>query len=839
MSEIAGSLLNDFYLREYYNHYKADADNSLQSLETLTNEGSNQLKIVSNGRNVNFKGVEDESDSIINDYNDYNNHIYEDENKLSDKSTTLFRNSNDYDTLLPCIESVVTDNDLSDLAHELAEFGKSFTRDSISIEKEERDILYPMPKPPTKDFSKKFKVEIDPKTKYTYNNLYNINTEIYSSSPASSPYKYNKKDIDEEIKDEKEGNKFVNDGERLDIRFIQNALLFDNKKDEKEIYNPNENILKALNDTNDKRFTKSSFLDMDFEFNTFNNTFNTYNTNNKHLSAITKVEKDNYTINEEEVEEEEEKEKVIERNININENENEIDNHNEISLSSKKRVSYQNTRPAYLTSHQPAQPPQINLYSYNKNMKRISTSPKPSPLSESNIDHYYNNKIETPSFKSKITTSITPNNNNDQYDLKDFFATPLFEEPMKSNINREITVNIEDSRSSDDIPLASITEKMKALSTPTLSSLSISVPSTNDKKSIISSNNMSMDKSRKLNVKPLVDLTEEREVVLERGVEEEDVGFGYFKSAYTSDRRVSTSMPKKKKKRHYFSNCCSSKVLENSYADESSSRSLNKDLYIKCQKEQIHSFETRRINSSKGKAYQSSILNSNHMKNSNNSLTSEAKKEKNRVSFRPNYLSRRSSEESQIERSIFNDSDGMNSLRSSKSSNSRDSVNSRNSNNHEDYELRLKSKSNLNRCNSDTESSNDSSEFNFESLSSEDQTLLELKNFFISGSNDKSPPKSIIIPTDQTNSQYIQSKKDKKYDNTNITSPGYSYREPSTSPKSNYRKSTSPSLPEKKKQQVKYCTSYERDEDGNWRLVERRYNDSKVLKVEIISKKMI
>jgi len=317
------------------------------SLETLTNSP----KFSVNEKNI--RNGERKRETRISDIDN----LYED--KLSDKSSTLYRNSNEFDTFLPCIESVVTDSDFSDLAQEFAEFGKSFSRDSISFEKEDSDdeySLFPLPRP-KKEFSERFKVEIDPKTKYTYNNLYNINTEIYSSSsPKTSPYNKNNS--------EKETKKFVNDADRLDLRFIQNALLFDSKKDEKEIYNPNENILKALNDTpSDKRSTKS-FMDIDNDTNSFNN--------NKRISAITKVEKD-IIINEDD--------------ISLNSK-----SKNRNSSQSNYQYPYQSNRPTYLTSHQPAQPPQFNIY--NKNYpKRISTSPKPSPLSESNVDHY--NRIDT------------------------------------------------------------------------------------------------------------------------------------------------------------------------------------------------------------------------------------------------------------------------------------------------------------------------------------------------------------------------------------------------------------------------------------------------------------
>jgi len=333
---------------------------------------------------------------------------------------------------------------------------------------------------------------------------------------------------------------------------------------------------------------------------------------------------------------------------------------------------------------------------------------------------------------------------------------------------------------------------------------------------------------------------------------------------------------KKKKKRHYFSNCCSSKVLENSFTEESS-RSFDRDFYIRCQKEQMHSFEAKRINNSK--IYQSSILSPENMKNGNSSLTSDAK----RVSFKPYYLSRKGEDDSinnlKSPKSLSSSSSSSNSPSSSSSS----SPNSRNSN-HQDLKLRSELKLNINECSGHVkESLNESDKSDSRNMPVEDQSL---KNLLISGNNDKSPTKSMIILSDQANSQGIQSKKDVIYDNSNITSPEYSYCEPPTSPNSYSVKSplspnsysgnlpsspnsysgnlpsspnsysgnlpsspnsysgksplpVAPPVPERRKQQVKYCTSYEKDENGNWKLVERRYNDSKVIKVEIISKKMI
>jgi len=104
----------------------------------------------------------------------------------------------------------VTDNDLSDLANEFAEFGKSFSVDNISFEKEERDPYFVKPKP-KREFSDKFKVEINPQKKYTYNNLYNLNTEIYSSSPKKST-----RNIENE---DKPDDKFENDLDKLDSSY--------------------------------------------------------------------------------------------------------------------------------------------------------------------------------------------------------------------------------------------------------------------------------------------------------------------------------------------------------------------------------------------------------------------------------------------------------------------------------------------------------------------------------------------------------------------------------------------------------------------------------------------
>jgi len=733
MGDTAGALLEDFYYRQFFNtSLNLNIENSFQSLETLTNESSNQLRIITPERNVNFEDV--------NSRHNRNDNLFEDENKLSDKSTTLFRNSHEYDTLLPSIESVVTDNDLSDLAHEFEEYGKSFTRDNISIKKEERDNLFPISEPAKKDFSKKFRVEIDPKSKYTYNNLYNINTEIFS--PTSTSYKFNNKNENEE-------KKFVNDGERLDLRFIQNALLFNNKKGDRELYNPNENILKALNDTNNKRNTKSSFIDIDFDLNT------------KHLSAITKVEKDNFSINEDD----------------------------DISLYSKNKMSYQNTRPTYLTNHQPSQPIQSNFY--NKTTKRVSSSPKPSPLSESNTEHY--NRMENNYEKTKI---------NDSFNFKDYLSLP-FEKEMRNstrNIHSKEN-NVNDSKSSDDIPLANITERrIKPLSTPSLSTLSISVPG--DKKSSMNTTNNSVEKSKKLNSKPLIDLTEENENV--------DYLKSEFENSIANDnpkRKVSTKMSKKKKKKYYFSYCCSSKVLENSFIEEgsNSSRYINKDLYIKHQKEQIHSFEVKRLNNSKEKSSNSS---------SSISQPSNKSNRKSIVSFKPNYLSRRSDE--------YNEMDHENKINRNQSLSSVSSV--------DDKESTYSDSTSLS-----SNASNYSSEF--ESMTSEKKFIIEMNNYLDINLN-KSPPKSIIVPTNQTNSQYIQSRKSE--------SPSSFVKTPS-SPNNNISKtqntkstiSNTSSFYDRKKQHVKYCTSYEIDENGNWKLVERRYNDSKILKVETINRKMI
>ncbi|KAG4104784.1 hypothetical protein H8356DRAFT_1357906 [Neocallimastix lanati (nom. inval.)] len=726
MSDNFGVLLENFYNRQYTS--KLNVENSSQSLETLTNESNNQLKIAISGRNVNFKDIKSEHEN--------NDNLFEDDNKLSDKSTTLFRTSHEYDTFLPSIESVVTDNDLSDLAHEFEVYGKSFSRDSISIEKEERDILFPLTESPKKDFSEKFKVEIDPKTKYTYNNLYNINTEIYS--PSKSPYKSNYKSNLDKIK-------FIDDGERLDIRYIQNALLFNNKKDERELSSSNEIILKSLNDSSNKRTTKSSFMDIDFDLNT------------KHLSAITKIEKDNLSIKEDD----------------------------DITLCSKNRMSYQSTRPTYLTNHQPAQPLQLNIY--NKKAKRIS-SPKPSPLSESNIDHY--NRMENNYGKTKI------NKFNNFEDYNSSSTEKEIKSPTENIPSKEY--NIDNSTSSDDIPLANITQrKINSLSTPTLSSLSISVP--DDKKSSSNMTSVSNDKSRKLKTKPLIDLTNEN--------------IDYLKPEFSNsiandspERKVSTKMPKKKKKKkNYFSHCCSSKVLENNYAEESN-RSINKERYIKYQKDQIHSFEAKRLNSSKVEIdnLSSPNLKPTYMKRKSGII--EYKKETNAVYFNSNYLNKKPNEISEIEnKNIINRNQSLSSVSSNSSMKS-----SKNSN----------TESSSSNSNSNTNNKN-------QGITSEKEYITEKKNdYFDINLNNKSPPKSIIIPTNQPNSQYSQSKKDENI----ISNISSTQNKSSTKP---------PTLNNRKKQEIKYCTSYEIDENGNWKLVERRYNDSKILKVETISRKMI
>ncbi|OUM63611.1 hypothetical protein PIROE2DRAFT_9829 [Piromyces sp. E2] len=730
---IAGPL-EDIYTRQYFNSPKGSIDNSFLSLETLTNSP----KFSINEKNI--RNGERKRETRISDFN-----LFEDENKLSDKSSTLYRNSNEFDTFLPCIESVVTDSDFSDLAQEFAEFGKSFSRDSISFEEEERDYsLFPKTKP-KKEFSERFKVEIDPKTKYTYNNLYNINTEIYSSfSPKSSPYK---KEVEE-----KETKKYVNETDRLDLRFIQNALLFDSKKDEKEIYNPNENLLKALHDSPTDKKSVKSFIDIDNDVNSFNNS--------KRLSSITKIDKE-IVINEDD--------------ISLNSK-----SKNRISYQSSYQYPYQSTRPTYLTSHQPANPPQFNIY--NKNYpKRISTSPKPSPLSESNTDHY--NRID-----AKLN-----NNKANSYDYKGYFALDKPNNKSNEIQTREIPssndYNIDDSTSSDDIPLASITGKIKPSSTPNLSALSISVPG--DK-----SQNSSANKSKKITGKPLIDLSSENTPTID-----------YLKPEFSSavanekkDRKVSIKVPKKKKKKQLFSYCCSSKALDNSFVEDGS-RNFNRDLYIKCQKEQIHSFEAKRMNSAKNRNNSSNVT-SNLILSSIQTDSVTNKKEKNRVSFQPNYLSRRSSDGSNLS--------GVSSVSSSSS-----------------------------HSNSESESEVSSSN-NFKSIIIDNSSMKEIKNFLNSDINDKSPPKTIVVPSNQTNTQYIQSKREKIYDD--LSSP-ISNRDIPSSPNSNNStvssSNTSSPVPGRKMQEIKYCTSYELCDDGNWRLVERRYNDSKVLKVEIISSKMI
>jgi len=710
--------LEDVYTRNYFNSPKVNIDNSFLSLETLTNSP----KFSVNEKNT--RNGERKREIRISDFDN----LFEDENKLSDKSSTLYRNSNEFDTFLPCIESVVTDSDFSDLAQEFAEFGKSFSKDNISYEEEDSGnfSLFPVPKP-KKEFSEKFKVEIDPKTKYTYNNLYNINTEIYSSaSPKSSPYNKNT--------DEKETKKFVNDADRLDLRFIQNALLFDSKKDEREIYNPNENILKALYETpSDKKSTKS-FMDIDNDTNSFNN-------NSKRLSAITKVEKD-ILINEDD--------------ISLNSKPK-----NRNSYQSNYQYPYQSTRPTYLTSHQPAQPPQFNIY--NKNYpKRISTSPKPSPLSESNVDHY-----------TRMDTK--PINKAELYDYKGYFALDKPNNNSNDIQSREIPsndeYNIDNSTSSDDIPLANITsnltdKKIKPSSTPTLSALSISVPGDKSKNSYI-------DKSKKLNSKPLIDLSSE------------NTNLDYLKSEISSpiidakkERKVSIKVPKRKKKKQLFSYCCSSKVLDNSYVEDGN-RSYNKDLYIKCQKEQIHSFETKRMNSAKNKNYTPTSSNLVLSSIQNDSMVD--KTEKSKVSFQPNYLSRKSSDGSSDNLS------GVSSVSSSSSSSSSESENGT------------------------------SSSSTFESIINDDNSI---KSYLKSEINDKSPQKTIVVPSNQTNTQYIHSKKEKISDE--MSSP-ISNSDVPASPNS-YNSTLSSSeqrnpVPSRRSQEAKYCTSYKLCEDGNWRLV--------------------
>ncbi|ORX59951.1 hypothetical protein BCR36DRAFT_579403 [Piromyces finnis] len=703
-------LLEDTYRRQYFNSPKINNDNSFISLETLTNDTS--PKFSSNERNANVRNDERKRELRINNFDN----LYEDENKFSDKSSTLYKNSNDFDTFLPCIESVVTDSDFSDLAQEFAEFGKSFSKDSISFEK---DYLFQNKKSNKKEFSKKFKVEVDPKTKYTYNNLYNINTEIYNSP---SPTSLNRDVVEKEIK------KYDNDVDRLDLRFIQNALLFQNKKDKREIYNPNENVLKALYETpNDKRLTKS-FLDIDSDVNSFSN--------NKRLSSINKVDKD----------------------IEINED--------DILLNSKNKVSYQNNcqnvRPIYLTNHQPVQPIQF----YNKNyQKKSSTLPsKPSPLIESNNE--YSDEID---IKSKNKTNM--------YGYDDDYTTDKYE-----NSSRKIPPNneysISNSISSDDIPLANI----KPSSTPTLSTISLSVPGD---KSKCSSN----DKSKKLN-KPLIDLSTETTTI------------DYLKPAFTnsaSNEKKEEKLSKKetkKKKKQLFSYCCSSKVLDNSFVEDGS-KNYKKNLFIKCQKEQIHSFEAKRMNSSRNKSNTTSNISSLILSSSSKNDSIENNKENNRVSFKPNYLSRRSDSSSDC-------LSGVSSISTSSS------------------------------CSINKSPTSPSS--TFKNIIIDNSSMKEIKNLVNSDINNKSPPKSIIIPTNQTNTQYIQSKKENIFDERSSQISNNSIDTSSKSPNINSTESGCP-IPEKK--QVKYCTSYELCDDGNWKLVERRYNDSKVIKVEIISSKMI
>jgi len=386
-----------------------------------------------------------------------------------------------------------------------------------------------------------------------------------------------------------------------------------------------------------------------------------------------------------------------------------------------------------------------------------------------------------------IIIELIPNQKNKtgMYDSKGYFDIN-----KTDNKSREVPsseeYNFDDSTSSDDIPLANITanitaditeKKIKPSSTPTLSALSISVPS--DK-----SNNSSAIKSKKLNTKPLIDLSSETSNVdfLKKSpiVEEK------------KERKVSIKVPKRKKKKQLFSYCCSSKVLDNSYVEDGS-RSYNKDLYIKCQKEQIHSFEAKRMNSAKNKNnYSSSPSNSILSSIQNDSI--EDKKEKNRVSFQPNYLSRRSSDSSNLS--------GVSSVSSSSST-------------------------------SENEASSSST---FESVIN-DNSMKEVNNYLKSDINDKSPQKTIVVPSNQTNTQYIHSKKEKILDE--MSSPISNPASPKSNNSTVSSSGQSSPIPGRRKQEIKYCTSYELCDDGNWRLVERRYNDSKVIKVEIISSKMI
>jgi len=835
MCEPAGYMVENYYNLQYYNkqkNYNA-VDASFQSSESLSYEkntkynNKRETKISDFGNTTlcnskretkisdygNSSLYNSKRETRISDFGSTTLYNSKRETRISDfGSTTLYRPDNEFDTFLPMIESVVTDNDLSELADEFAEFGKSFSLDEISINKEESDPYFQVPKP-KRGFSKKFKVEVDPQTKYTYNNLYNIDNEIYKSRKANN---------DNEIK------RYTNDTSRLDIRYIQGALI---PEVEKERNNPNENILKGLNDTADKRNTKSfmdttekrntkSFMDINLEYNTFNN----------RISAITRVSKDSETIIED-----------------------------SLTLNSKNRMSYQNqntfqnNRPSYLTNHQPAQPTKLNMQ--NKNVERISASPKSTPIQVTepspqqskteSSDKYcnynqftvHNQNIKTASPKSSPITVPSP--------------IPITEQSPQHYSDSEESELYYDYKGYFALNKSSGKKKTEQLS--------VSAP--NDKKNYMAA-------MKKVTSIPLFGLSPKSKPV------------SYLKSeiknsiAYdTPERKVSTKMPKhKKKKISLFAHCCSSKAVDNSFYEENS-RYNNKDLYIRCQREQMHSFEAKRINSSKNNVVSSQPT---YMRRNVNPVV--AMKEKTTANLIPNYLNKESNQD--ISNLSFMSNATSTSYSSSCTSSSSSETSSASSSCSSDSSVSESTVTNSSTSDSTTSSSSSATSSyssNSESESSysnmyerylnEQRALVESDDSLnIDNNNEYTQQKSITIPNNQNRTQYIQSKKD---DYTSVpvyeasipvyeaTIPVYEtsspilespssmhnqFRDISTS---NYSYDTnasnlmSSSLPDSIKHNIKFCTTYELSQDGNWKLVERRYPNSEVLKVAIISKQMI